>query len=136
MRPATDVMLASQLKTLPEPAWTPMNAKRENDEEAMSAAMGSPLRRVILNIEGAFPEIARPSIRQHAKQSAHATADDLVESGNSHSARELVYRSLDAADQAEVRRHAFMNYRDQHKFQFWIRESEGHKDESVHPGGT
>lgn len=28
---------------------------------------------------------------------------------NSHSARELVYRSLDAADQAEVRRHALMS---------------------------
>jgi hypothetical protein len=28
--------------------------------------------------------------------------------GHSHNARELVYRSLDAADQAEVRRHAFM----------------------------
>lgn len=61
MRPATDVMLANQLNTLPEPAWTPMNAKRENNEEVMSAATGNPLRRVILNIEGAFPAIARPS---------------------------------------------------------------------------
>ena len=61
MRPATDVMLANQLNTLPEPAWTPMNAKRENDEEAMRATTGNPLRRVVLNIEGAFPAMARPS---------------------------------------------------------------------------
>jgi hypothetical protein len=60
-RPATAVMLANQLKTLPEPAWTPMNAKSAKDEEKMSDAMGNPFRSVILNIAGAFPAIARPS---------------------------------------------------------------------------
>ena len=80
MRPATDVMLANQLNTLPEPAWTPMNAKRENSEEVMSAATGKPLRRVILNIGGAFPAIARPSdsvMGTTLSKSWHATDDDL-----------------------------------------------------------
>lgn len=52
-------------------------------------------------------------------------------SGNSHSARELVYRSLDAADQAEVRRHAFMSCRDQPILFFLSLHSEtrgAHKD--------
>ena len=57
------IMLASQLKTLPEPAVTPINAKRENIEENISAVTGSPFRRVFLNMEGAFPAIARPSVR-------------------------------------------------------------------------
>jgi hypothetical protein len=58
----TDVMLANQLNTLPEPAWTPMYANSEKSEEKMSAATGSPLRRVFLNIAGAFPAIASPSV--------------------------------------------------------------------------
>ena len=59
------IMLASQLKTLPEPAVTPINAKRENIEENISAVTGNPFRRVFLNMEGAFPTIARPSVRHH-----------------------------------------------------------------------
>jgi hypothetical protein len=64
-RPVTAVMLANQLNTLPEPALTPMNANRENDEEAMSANTGNPFLRVFLNMEGAFPAIARPSVYHH-----------------------------------------------------------------------
>jgi hypothetical protein len=67
MRPATAVIWANQLNTLPEPAWTPMKAKSENTEEAASAVMGNPLRSVFLNIEGAFPAIARPSVRRVRK---------------------------------------------------------------------
>jgi len=57
-------------------------------------------------------------------------------SGNSHSARELVYKSLDAADQAEVRRHAFMSCRDQ-PFSVCISgksEVPAHKDKKRTPG--
>jgi hypothetical protein len=39
-----------------------MNANRANDEESMSAVTGNPFRRVFLNMEGAFPAIARPSV--------------------------------------------------------------------------
>src|ERR1700761_3830030 len=61
-RPATEVILANQLNTLPEPEWTPMYAKRENAEDMRSAVTGNPFRSVFLNIEGALPEMARPSV--------------------------------------------------------------------------
>ena len=58
--------------------------------------------------------------------------------GNSHSARELVYRSLDAADQAEVRRHAFMSCKRSAPFQSGFGKARNHKDQkkNVRLGGT
>src|SRR6266702_3538657 len=61
-RPAMAVILANQLNTLPEPEWTPMYAKRANEEETMSALTGNPFRSVLLNIAGALPAMARPSV--------------------------------------------------------------------------
>jgi hypothetical protein len=113
-RPATDVMLANQLNTLPEPEWTPMYANEANVEEAMSAVTGNPFRRVFLNMEGAFPAIARPSVCIQCAMLGNDVRRlyALLEVGDSHRARELVYRSLDAADQAEVRRQALMSCRE------------------------
>lgn len=88
-----------------------MNANRENDEEAMSAVTGNPFRRVFLNMEGAFPAIARPSVYHHTTLGNGVRIFYAFLKWDPHSARELVYRSLDAADQAEVRRHALMSCR-------------------------
>jgi hypothetical protein len=87
-----------------------MNANRENDAEDMSAAMGNPFRRVILNIAGAFPAMARPSVCAYECASSQAAGPKRrgLETRDLHNARELVYRSLEAADQAEVRRAALM----------------------------
>jgi hypothetical protein len=45
-----------------------MYAKRENADDMRSAVTGNPFRRVFLNIEGALPEMARPSVGGQVKQ--------------------------------------------------------------------
>ena len=62
IRPATEVILENQVNTLPEPEWTPMYAKREKAEDKKRAVIGNPFRSVFLNIAGALPEMARPSV--------------------------------------------------------------------------
>jgi hypothetical protein len=54
-----------------------MYAKRENNEEKTSAVTGRPLRSVFLNTEGAFPEIARPSM-SHIRYMASSTTADVL----------------------------------------------------------
>ena len=61
MRPAMEVRLENQPKTLPEPDLTPMYAKNENAVESSSDVMGRPLRAVRLKMRGAFPARASPS---------------------------------------------------------------------------
>lgn len=85
INPATEVILANQPKTLPEPALTPMYAKQANSEQKMMLMTGMPPRVVFEKILGALPAIERP-----------------------YKARELVYRSLDAADHADVKRQALI----------------------------
>lgn len=58
-------------------------------------------------IRGAFPARARPSTKK--RQSGFVNA--YVVKSNEQIARELVYRSLDAADQAEVMSAALMIYK-------------------------
>lgn len=94
---------------MPEPEWTPMYAKRENADDMRSAVTGNPFGSVFLKIDGALPEMARPSVGRSGR--AIGQREGLYfETSHSHSARELVYKSLEAADQAEVRRHALIIY--------------------------
>ena len=102
IRPATAVMFANQVNTLPEPALTPMNARKAKAAEHDKATQGKPLPAVRLNMPGAFCAIARPSTKRRQE-----TRPRKIKS-HEQRARELVYMSLDAADHAEVSRHAFM----------------------------
>ena len=90
-----------------------MNANRENDEENISAVTGNPFRRIILNMEGACPAIARPSVCHHLMLGNGVW--DFMPSWkwDSHNTRELENKSLDAADQAEVRKHPLMSCENQ-----------------------
>lgn len=62
IRPATEVMFWNQVKTVLEPAVTPMKARKEKATETRRAVHGRPLRLVRLKILGAFPATARPSM--------------------------------------------------------------------------
>lgn len=61
-----------------------------------------------MKILGAFPTMARPS--ESVKHGEYPKRWNYGICGDIHNARELVYKSEDAADQAEVRRAALMTY--------------------------
>lgn len=105
--PATAIMAENHPKTFPEPLLIPMYASRANIAQKSIAGYGRPLRLVFLKIFGALPQIARPS-EQCASVNVSIRNDQLVVGDNVHRARELVYKSLEAADQAEVKRAALM----------------------------
>ena len=104
-RPAIAVMFENQLKTLPDPDLTPMNARNANAVEHNNATYGKPFLVVRMKIFGAFPETARPSMKEVGRTKFDTQIEEHL-----HKARELVYMSLEAADHAEVRRHALMIY--------------------------
>ena len=91
----------------------PINANRENDEENISAVTGNPFRRIFLNMEGAFLAIVRPSVRHHVMLGNGVWGFMPSWKWDSHNARELKYKSLNAVDQAEVRRHPLMSCKNQ-----------------------
>jgi len=71
IKPATAVILANQPNTLPDPVWTPMNARNANTVEHINAAQGKPLRFVLLKMAGAFPATARPSAEFYQGKERH-----------------------------------------------------------------
>ncbi len=78
-----------------------MYARVENREHVMSATYGKPERDVLPKMAGALPTLARPSVLPVSMR-------DGKKNTNVQSARELVYKSLDAADHADVRRAALI----------------------------
>ena len=91
------------MKTLPEPFLTPMKLRRAKHELKQTETMGNPFGRVLRNILGAFLDNARPSSSKNSTSSLNCSCKNYL-----HSARELVNRSLDAADQADVNRQALI----------------------------
>jgi hypothetical protein len=56
-------MCENQPNTLPDPLLTPIYARREKHEQKRIDTMGRPFFNVFMKIFGAFPAIARPSVR-------------------------------------------------------------------------
>ena len=92
------------MKTFPDPPLIPIYARRPNSEQRVRETYGNPLLEAFAKIAGALPTLARPSVHQPFRQSRlRRIRDEYI-----HRARELVYRSLEAADHAEVRRAALI----------------------------
>ncbi len=63
IKPAMEVMFWNHPKTLPEPAWTPMNARNAKEAQKKIAMVGRPFFDVREKMRGALPERERPSAR-------------------------------------------------------------------------
>ena len=95
-------MLASHPNTFPAPSDTARYPSEANRALKTTEVHGRPFFVVFKKNFGAFPETDNPSAKNH--QGGYCKWIPSY----SHKALELVYRSLDAADQADVRRAALM----------------------------
>lgn len=104
VRPEIDVMLTNHPNTRPEPAVAPIYASEEKRDMNMTATYGSPLGRVLMNTLGAFPTEASPSVIERGSRSAEDKSGRYLQR-----TRDPTYMSLDAAEAADVMRHALIN---------------------------
>lgn len=104
VRPEMAVMLTNHPNTRPEPALAPIYASDVKRDTNVTATYGTPFRSVLINILGAFPTAANPSVIETRLRCAQNKSGVYLQR-----TRDATYMSLGAAEADDAMRHALIN---------------------------